>query len=308
MECEFIDWLREQLTTGDALRVGVGDDAAVVRWRQNRDLVVTTDLLIDRVHFDLSTGVDARRVGRKALAVNLSDLAAMAAQPVGAVISLALPRTDGLALAKSLYEGLIPLARQFNCLIVGGDTNSHDGPPVISVTAFGQPMGGQVWTRSGAKPGDHLLVTGRLGGSLLGRHLDFEPRVNEARALASSYSIHAAMDVSDGLAMDLARLVKESHCGAILREAELPIAEAAYEAAQTSGRTAVGHALSDGEDFELLMAVPPATAARLIAEQPLDIEITDIGVITAERTRTIIGADGQVHSLESRGYEHTFDS
>jgi thiamine-monophosphate kinase len=308
MERELVDWLRKTLSGGDALKVGIGDDAAVLSWQDRGDLVVTTDLVVDRVHFDLSSGIDPRRVGRKALAVNLSDLAAMAAKPVGAVVSLLLPKAGGMKLAKALYEGMLPLAAELHCLIVGGDTNSHEGPLVISVTAFGEPAASGVWTRSGAKPGDHLIVTGTLGGSLLGKHLDFTPRVAEALLLAERYDVHAALDLSDGLSLDLARLVKESRCGARLRAQDIPISGNAHTASRESGRAPLDHALSDGEDFELLLAVPPHTAQKLLADEPLEIPITNIGEITSGRALVIVDQYGASRALEPNGYEHTFDA
>ena len=308
MENDLIQWLREQVPGGELLRLGIGDDAAVLDWQQNSQLVVTTDLLIDRVHFDLATGVDPRRVGRKSLAVNLSDLAAMAAQPVGAVVSLALPRSGGLALAKSLYEGLLPLAAEFNCLVVGGDTNSHDGPLVISVTAFGQPTPAGVWTRSGAVPGDHLIITGNLGGSLLGKHLDFTPRVHEALVLAERYDVHAAMDISDGLAIDLARMMRESGCGATVDAGYLHPSADVAEASRASERSMREHMLSDGEDFELLLAVPPETAIAMLHEQPLNVQLTGIGTVTSESDLILIDEQGARHPLEPIGYQHTLES
>jgi thiamine-monophosphate kinase len=307
MELDLIQWLSEQLPSSDRLRLGIGDDAAVLDWQQDRGLVVTTDLLVDRVHFDLASGVDPQRVGRKSLAVNLSDLAAMAAQPVGAVVSLALPRSGGLELAKSLFQGMLPLAEAFDCLIVGGDTNSHDGPLVVSVTAFGEPSASGVWTRSGAKPGDRLLVTGSLGGSLLGKHLDFTPRVSEALQLAQQYDVHAAMDISDGLSLDLARLAKQSNCGAKLIAADIPLSNDAQQASKHSGQLALEHALSDGEDFELLLAVSPSTAAKMLADQPLDLLLTDIGSITATPELLLIDKHGQSVPLKPTGYEHALD-
>src|SRR5262249_50229366 len=143
-----------------------------------------------------------RGVGRKAMAVNLSDIAAMAGQPVAAVVSVGLPRRGGRRLAEELYLGLREVADAFDTAIVGGDTNSWDGPLVINVALFGEPGPcGQV-LRSGARPGDLLFVTGPLGGSILGKHLDFTPRVREALTLAATVHLHAMIDVSDGLSAD----------------------------------------------------------------------------------------------------------
>jgi thiamine-monophosphate kinase len=311
-ESTFIAWLRDRLPPHSALRLGPGDDAAVLAWATADDVVVTVDMLMDGVDFELAD-VDPRRAGRKALAVNLSDLAAMAAQPVAALVALALPRHGGLALAQSLYEGLLPLAERFGVALAGGDTNSWDGPLVISITAIGRPRNGRVWKRSGARPGDVLLVTGQLGGSILGKHLDFTPRVEEALALAERYEIHAAMDISDGLALDLSRLTDESRCGAVVDVTSIPIAPAAVELAaqRRDGVTPLDHALADGEDFELLLAAEPSVAERILAEQVLSgrfgVPITAIGQFVAEPRLWQRDAAGEVSRLAPRGYEHRLD-
>ena len=176
------------------------------------ECVITVDTLTDHVDFELDR-VDPRRMGRKALAANLSDLAAMAARPLAGVIALALPRTSGLELAVQLYEGLLPLAERHSLAIAGGDTNSWDGPLAVSITLIGAVTSRGPLLRSGAKPGDRIVVTGAFGGSILGRHLDFEPRVDEALLLAERYQLHAGIDVSDGVSVDLGHLVEESRCG-----------------------------------------------------------------------------------------------
>ena len=158
MELELVRWLTENLPAHPLLRIGIGDDAAVLRWPTDGDLVVTTDAVTDEVDFILAE-TDPRLVGHKALGVNLSDLAAMAAEPVAAVVSLVLPRKgcggrDAKELAIELYRGMLPLAEQFNVAIAGGDTNSWDGPLAISITAFGRVTERGPLTRSGAKPGD----------------------------------------------------------------------------------------------------------------------------------------------------------
>ena len=206
-------------------------------------VVITVDVLMDGVDFELAR-VEPRRVGRKSLAVNLSDLAAMAAEPKAAVIGLVLPRSGGEELAHQLYEGLLPLAEKYHVAIAGGDVNSWDGPLVISVTVLGEPTSRGVVKRSGARPGDWIIVTGTFGGSLLGHHLDFEPRVHEALLLHERYEIHASIDVSDGLSVDLTQLAKESGCGLSLDLATVPIAPAAYELVRTQsdGRAPLEHA------------------------------------------------------------------
>jgi thiamine-monophosphate kinase len=285
--------------------LGPGDDAALLALANDKACVVTTDMLMDGVDFQLAQH-DARRVGRKSLAVNLSDLAAMAARPVGAVISLALPRSGGEALALQLYEGLIPLAEEFDIAIAGGDTNSWDGPFVISVMAIGELVPGKEWRRSGAKPGDDILVTGSFGGSILGKHFDFTPRVREALLLAERYDIHAAMDVSDGLSLDLSRLCEASGCGAMLDLSQIPISDAAHELAaqRQDGQSPLDHALSDGEDFELILAITPAVASKLLAAQPLGVPLTCIGHFVKEPGLWEQTGGGSLQPLAPRGYEH----
>lgn len=283
MEREFIRWLREHLPPHPLLRLGAGDDAAVLRMADVRDCTVTVDMLTDHVDFELSQ-TDPRRVGRKALAANLSDLAAMASKPLAAVIALALPKRVGLELAVSLYEGMLPLAERYGLAIAGGDTNAWDGPLAVSITLLGEVTDRGPLRRDGAQPGDRVLVTGSFGGSILGRHFDFEPRVDEALALNARYELHAGADVSDGLSLDLSHILEESGCGAVLNAEAVPIApDAVRLAAQLGdGSTPLDHALGDGEDFELILAVPPHEAKRILAERPVDVQLTDIGQFVAE--------------------------
>src|SRR3954447_8134273 len=220
MELEFIRWLREHVPADPRAKLGLRDDAALFSLVGNPNVVVTTDLLTDGVDFRVGTD-DLRRIGRQALGANLSDLAAMAAKPLAAFISVAIPQTGAngkppLEMAIGLYEGLIPLAREYDIAIAGGDTNTYEGPLVISITAIGQPLDCGALTRSGGHPGDWLLVTGSLGGSLLGHMFDFTPRVREASLLHEQYPLHAGIDISDGLALDASRLAAESGCGATL--------------------------------------------------------------------------------------------
>jgi thiamine-monophosphate kinase len=308
MESDFIRWLRDRLPPHPSLRVGLGDDAAILRLADRADTVVTTDLLTDGVDFRLSE-IDPRRAGRKALAVNLSDLAAMAARPVAVVVSLALPRKGCDELARQLYEGLLPLAGQYDVAVAGGDTNTWDGPLAISITAIGETTDRGPLCRRGAVPGDSLVVTGQFGGSILGKHLDFEPRVAEAILLSDRYELHAGIDVSDGLSLDLARLVAESGCGAEIDSDAVPVAPAAHELAKDpcGNKSPLDHALGDGEDFELVLAIPPAEASRLLSDQPLDVPVTRIGRCTAELGLWTRDPQGGRHALLPTGWEHVFD-
>ena len=308
MEAEFIRWLAKRLAPSGCAPLGLSDDAALLLLASGGQCVVTTDLLMDGVHFELAV-CGPRAAGRKSLAVNLSDLAAMAARPLAAFVSIAVPRSgnfDGASTAREVYEGLLPLAEEFDVAVAGGDTNVWDGPLVISITAIGEPAAGALWLRSGAQVGDEVLVTGAFGGSLRGKHLQCVPRVREALALAANYTIHAATDVSDGLSIDLAHILDASGCGAELDLQAIPIAPAAHElaASGSDGRTALDHALGDGEDFELVFTAAPDVAQRMLRDQPLEAPITRIGRIVAAAGLWRLGATGERVALQATGFEH----
>jgi thiamine-monophosphate kinase len=308
MERDLIRWLRRRLPPHRLLRLGLGDDAAVLDMAKVDECVITVDMLTDGVDFELSK-VDPRRAGRKCLAANLSDLAAMAARPLAGVVALALPRQGAMELAVALYEGLLPLAEQYDLAIAGGDTNSWDGPLVVSITLLGAVTGRGPLRRGGAQPGDRILVTGLLGGSILGRHLDFEPRVREALVLNERYELHAGMDISDGLSLDLSRMIEESGCGAVVVTDNVPVADDARRLAEqlADGSTPLDHALGDGEDFELLLAVPPEEARRMLSDRPLgkNCGLTDIGEFIAQPGLWQADPAGIRRRLTPRGWEHT---
>ena len=319
-EAEFVRWLSERLPQSKNLTLPMGDDGALLAPTATdinpAQIVATTDLLSDGIDFRLGE-VDPQRIGRKALAVNLSDLAAMAARPLAVVMASALPsqssagwlpakydsqpdRPQGvLELAKSLYEGMLPLAERFNVPIAGGDTNLHDGPLVLSGTALGTVTREGPLTRSGGQPGDRLLVTGTVGGSLAAHQFDFTPRIEEALQLNAAYELHAGLDISDGLAIDAARLATSSGCGAAIDLDRLPISAAAHLLDNP-----VEHALADGEDFELLLAVPPQEAVRLLAEGPLACGLTDIGELVSQTGLWQRSADGKLAPLAATGWLH----
>lgn len=311
LESELIDWLERNLPTSERLKIALGDDAAVIP-ASHADSVVTTDMLTDCVDFILEQ-VDPQLVGRKALGVNLSDLAAMAAWPVAAFVSLTLPkqgtsRHTALELAIQLYLGMAPLAQQHKIIIAGGDTNTWDGPLAISITAIGETTARGPLTRSGAKVGDQILVTGSLGGSILGKHLEFEPRIAEALLLHERYSLHAGMDLSDGLGLDAARMARASGVGIVLDLDSIPISDAARQLSKLDGGAPVDYALSDGEDFELLLAVPPDAARKILAERPLKIPITRVGEVLAEPGLWQVDRNGNREPLEPRGFQHQADA
>lgn len=305
MESDFIAWLRQRVPAHQRLPLGLRDDAAIVAVDAPGALVLTSDLLTEGVDFLLADCAPAA-VGRKAVAVNLSDLAAMAARPLALLVSLALPRSGADTLARGLYEGILPLAAEFDVPVAGGDTNTWEGGLVVSITALGQTTARGPLRRSGARPGDWILVTGALGGSLLGRHFTFPPRVREALQLHAEYELHAGIDVSDGLSLDLARLAAESGCGAALRLGAIPIHPAAFELArqQPAGPSPLDRALSDGEDFELILAAAPDQAQHILDRQPLEVPITCIGRFVAPPGLWQEQPDGTLTELPPRGWQH----
>ena len=312
METEFVSWLLRRIPADPRLEVPPGDDAAVLRPPAMRRTVVTVDMLSEGVDFILGPDCPAAAVGHKALAVSLSDLAAMAARPEAAFVAVTLPRHGGDAIGRGLQEGIARLAAAHGVTIAGGDTNAWDGPLVISVTAIGSVPPGRAWRRDGARPGDAIVVSGACGGSLLGRHLAVAPRCREAITIAERFTVHAAIDVSDGLALDLARMMQASGTGAVLDPAALPIHPDAVRMSSLpgDGRTALDHALGDGEDFELLMTLPADEAARLVAAAgaaPLALPLTTIGEVVAGGGLFLRNADGTRTPLEPRGFVHAFD-
>ncbi|MFM8893645.1 MAG: thiamine-phosphate kinase, partial [Planctomycetia bacterium] len=274
--------------------------------------VVTVDMLTEGVDYRLGPDCPPRAVGHKAVAVSLSDLAAMAARPEAVFVAVALPRKGGDAIARELLAGIESLVTEHGCTLAGGDTNAWDGPLVVSTTAIGSVAPGRAWRRDGARPGDLLVVTGACGGSLLGRHLAVVPRCREAALIADRFEVHAAIDVSDGLSLDLSRMMRASGTGAILWLDSVPIHADAERMSrlQGDGRTPLDHALGDGEDFELVLALPPRAARDLESESARGFAtpVTVIGEVTAEPGLVAEDAAGARRPLEPRGFVHDFDS
>jgi thiamine-monophosphate kinase len=243
-EVELVSRLTRRLALGEDVRHGAGDDCAVIgspraaRWQ-----LLKTDVVLENVHF--IPDEDPRRIGWKALCRAISDIAAMGGVPSHALITLAAPPSTSLAKIDALYAGLNRAARKFGVSIVGGETSRSPGPLFLNVALTGWVERARCTLRSGGLPGDALYVTGRLGGSLSGKHLDFTPRVAEARWLVTHFKPHAMMDLSDGLAADLPRLATASRCSCEIFRDQLPL---------TPGGSAA-QALSDGEDYELLFAI-----------------------------------------------------
>jgi len=306
-EFDLIAWFRARSRPANAATVmGIGDDCAILRPTPGVDLVVTTDMLMDGRHFVLRRdGPEA--VGGKAMAVNVSDVAAMAARPVAAVVAVALPKAFGAVgdLARGLHDGLSAVAGRFGVAVVGGDTNAWDGPLVIAVTLLGEATDRGLVRRSGAKVGDAIFVTGPLGGSLLGRHLRPCPRVEEALALHAAGPLDALIDISDGLNSDLRHVLAESGgLGAVLEAGAIPVHADARELAGVDGRSPLDHALNDGEDFELCVVVPLEVADALERDPPPPACLYRVGTVVAGPGVWLRSPDGTTSPLARGGFDH----
>lgn len=310
---------------GTDVVVGVGDDAAVVTGVKHAQVVLTTDALIEGVHFDRAIA-SAADIGHKALAVNLSDLAAMGATPAWALLSLALPDGTAVEEVEALVDGLVTLARAEGTALVGGNLTRSPGPLVVDVTAVGTVHPRRVLRRDGGRAGDELFVSGTIGAGAAGleilrsherstqfplaaacieRYRRPDPRVRLGRAIAQARAARAAMDSSDGLADAVRQVAEASGCGAEIDARTLPLEPAARRWWESRGDDPIAKALSGGDDYELLFAVPPKWRGRLrharrhAAAPPL----TRIGVLTRTRGEYVVIRDGRRERLPG-GFEH----
>lgn len=306
-EFELIARLTPGLPGNATVVVGAGDDCAVLdlglpgRW-----LLFKTDAVVEGIHFD--AGARPEQIGHKALARCLSDIAAMAGEPSSALVTLALPTRFDAAFVERVYAGLNALAQRHGVAVVGGETTTNPERLLLSVAVLGSVEKNKVVLRRGSRPGDAIFVTGELGGSLAGRHLEFEPRLVEARWLADRFAVHAMIDLSDGLAGDLRHLLKTGGVGAELSSAAIPVSRAAKRQAQVSTRAKPPRlaALTDGEDFELLFTLASRDAVPLLdawnARFP-GLRLSCIGKITAEPGLRLRDRRG-VTPLNVHGYAH----
>jgi thiamine-monophosphate kinase len=311
--------IRKATRHGRRVKIGIGDDCAALDVRGDKLCLMTTDMLLEGTHFLLARTplppAAARlpikvpratvfQVGWKAITCSVSDIAAMGCVPTAAVVSVGFSADTCMAFAKDLHRGLREACARYGVELVGGDITAWDQPMAISVTMLGRDSGLKPLTRSGARVGDRVLVTGTLGGSILGRHLTFEPRLKEALLLNRRFKIHSMIDISDGLSSDLGHIAEESGVGAVVDAARVPLSPACRRLAAKTGRPPLEHALSDGEDYELLFTAARRVAARLVAEQPLGVPVTDIGEIVAGCEVRLRSADGAFRLLKPSGYEH----
>jgi thiamine-monophosphate kinase len=299
--------------------VDIGDDCAATENAGGRLRLVTTDLLIERVHF-LRRAITPKQLGAKAMAVNLSDIAAMGGRPLDAFVSLALPDDLSVEYVEALYDGLREMSAAFGVNILGGDTTASLADLVISIALTGEVERERMLRRRGARPGDRIWVTGTLGDAaagldailqqraelpeaapLVARHLGPQPHVAAGRVIAESGLGHAMLDLSDGLSSDLRHLCEASGVGCVVDASALPISPALRTYAERFGLDPIRLALDGGEDYVLCVAGDAGLGAALGAAGH---SAFAIGEIRAEPTRWVQRADGERHPLLPRGFDH----
>jgi thiamine-monophosphate kinase len=306
-EFELIARLTRSLPRNASVVVGAGDDCAVLDLgAPDRLTLFKTDAVVEGIHY----AKDARpeQIGHKALARGLSDIAAMGGTPTAALVTLGLPRRFDPQFVEGIYAGLNHLARRHELAIVGGETTTNPERVIISVSLVGTVLRGKVLLRSGAKVGDAIFVTGELGGSLAGKHLEFEPRIKEARWLADHFHVHAMIDLSDGLAGDLRHVLNASGVGAELLKDAVPISRTARLAAKSgdAAKPALVAALTDGEDFELMFTVAAKDAVPLLdawKKKFSGLRLTCIGKVISGEGIKLRDKTG-VRPLTAHGYVH----
>jgi len=300
-EDDITTWFGQQRRLDPAVfPIGIGDDMAEMRIGEDASVLVTTDMLLDGTHFDLQTAT-LEQAGYKAMAASLSDCAAMATVPLAAVVAAALPPGFSTEELKTLHAGIMRAADKYDCPLVGGDITSWRvaHPLAINVTMFSRRAGNAPIRRDGARVGDAVCVTGTLGGSLCGRHLAFEPRVEEALLIAERIEVHAMMDITDGLSTDLNRICRQSGVGAVLDAAAIPISEDARRSEDP-----LAAALHDGEDFELLFTAAPQQSRELLRRWKGTVPITEIGAVVEDAGVQLCTPDGSCAALHPGGYDH----
>jgi thiamine-monophosphate kinase len=306
-EFELIDILTKDLPQSDSVKAGPGDDCAVLDLGlEDRLILFKTDAVVEGIHFTAET--EPEKIGYKAMARCLSDMAAMAGLPTHALITLALPRKFDSAWVQRIYEGLKSAGAPWQVSIVGGETTTNPDRLLLSIALMGTVHASRCVRRTGVRPGDALFVTGELGGSQAGKHLEFIPRIEEAQWLAQNFLPHAMIDLSDGLAGDLRHLLKANGCGAELHSNSIPLSRTARLQARSdsSAKPPLLAGLTDGEDFELLFSVAPGQAVALLdswKKKFPETLLTCIGKTTENPELILRDKDGS-RPLTLHGYTH----
>jgi thiamine-monophosphate kinase len=291
-EDNLIAELTRSLRLDSRVKIGPGDDCAVVKFGKRWQLL-KTDCIVESIHFSKES--PAIWVGWKALCRAISDVAAMGGRPMDALVTIAVAPQVRLRWLRGVYSGLRKAAQRYDVNLVGGETSRSPGPAFISVALTGIVEKRRALLRSGGKPGDFLYVTGQLGGSIRGKHLRFEPRLAEALWLADHFAINAMIDLSDGLGSDLPRLAKASSTGFEIDRERLPLSKGC----------SIEQAISDGEDYELLFAVPPEMVPTLEErwnKKFPTLALTQIGRLIEPNLQEL-GASG-FDQLTDSGYDH----
>lgn len=303
------------------IKIGIGDDCAVIS-NSNCDLLTTTDMLLEGVHFDLKY-FSPELLGKKAVAVNLSDIAAMGGSPLYILISLGIPTSTRVEFVEKLYDGFESMAKKYNCNIIGGDVSNSISGLIISITVIGEAMKNVLIRRAGARVKDKIFVTGNLGDSAAGleilkrytpvkknklieKHLCPKPRLEEGQILAEKIGVSAMIDLSDGLASDLKRICEESKCGARIYLNKIPLSHGLRRLKKSINKNILDYALLGGEDYELLFTVKEKKVPQLQKQwKKIKIPITNIGEILDKKNGiSIVFPDGREELLSKTGYDH----
>ena len=293
-ETELINRISKQVRVDSTVLKGIGDDAAVIKYKRGKYLLFAADMILEKVHFNSNTM--PFKIGWKALGVNISDIAAMGGIAKYAVLSLGLPKKTDIKFVDGLYSGVRAIAKKFNINIVGGDTNLSSRI-VIDTAILGEAKKGELVLRSGARIGDAIALTGKLGGSIKGRHLSFMPRIFESQYLVKNFNINSMIDVSDGLSEDLDRICVSSKIGARVYESLIPLSK---------NTRSIKDALLGGEDFELLFTTPKKDIGNLVKKfkRKFKTPISIIGEITKDKSINLINKYGKASTLRKGGFRH----
>lgn len=292
-EFELIERIAGRIKVSSDILKGIGDDAAVLRYRKDRYLLFTTDMLVEGRHFYRRSG--GYLIGKKSLSANVSDIAAMGGVPKCALVSLGVPSGLDVSYIDGLYRGIGDVAGRFKIDLAGGDTVAVQ-KIIINIALLGEVEKSRLVLRSGAKRGDAVFVTGTIGGSLKGKHLTFTPRLKEARFLTEKFNVHSMIDVSDGLIADLGHILEMSSVGAVIYEKDVPVSKNAKD---------FNSAIRDGEDFELVFTISEGEERKLMKAWPFKTRISRIGEISKRgKGLFLVRKNGREEKVRPEGYTH----